>query len=79
MTVVIRDLVLEDCRRPANIFGPSFFDQHPAVVAEYAGGLAARLGADPEAVELAAFLHDISAVRDPATLPRHAAASAERL
>ncbi len=76
MSVTIRDLVLEDCRKPANIFGPSFFDQHLAVVTEYAGCLAARLGADPEVVELAALLHDISAVHDAATLPRHAATSA---
>ncbi len=73
---ILRELVYRDCRQSDNVFGPSFFDQHLAVVAEYAGILAQPLGADVEAVELAAYLHDLSAVRDVSTLPDHANLSA---
>jgi uncharacterized protein len=73
-----REYVLELCRKPDNAFGPSFFDQHLEVVAHYAGRLADRLGADREVVELAAWLHDIAAIRDFSTLAEHAARSAEQ-
>ncbi len=74
---LIRNLVQGDCARDENIFGASFFDEHIAVVAEYAANLAAILGADRAIVELAAYLHDLSAVRDASTLPNHASASAQ--
>lgn len=73
----IRGFVHHACQRSENVFGPSFFDQHIAVVAECATSLAQRLGADVEVVELAAYLHDISVVRDPATMPNHAELSAD--
>ncbi len=73
----VRDVVRQDCLAESNIFGVSFFDQHLEVVAGYAHDLASPLGADPETVELAAWLHDLSAVRDPATLPDHPRRSAE--
>jgi putative nucleotidyltransferase with HDIG domain len=72
----IRALVETECRSTSNVFGPAFFDQHILPVAHYAGALARRLGADTAVVELAAYLHDLSAVRDVATLPTHAADSA---
>lgn len=72
----VRQLVLEECHRPANVLGPSFFSQHLAVVAEYGMKLASRLGANLEVVELASYLHDLSAVRDISTLPQHALLSA---
>ncbi len=72
----IRDFVGSQCQQNENIFGSSFFDQHLAVVAEYAGILAKDLGADGEIVELAAYLHDLSAVRDASTIPNHANLSA---
>ena len=65
------------CQRDENIFSPSFFDQHLSVVAGCAASLAERLGADLEVVELAAYLHDISAVFDPATMPNHPRQSAD--
>jgi putative nucleotidyltransferase with HDIG domain len=77
MTAGIREYVREQCGRKGNVFGPSFFDEHFAVVAGFAGRLARRLGADEEIVELAAYLHDISAVRDAAASPDHASLSAE--
>lgn len=77
-TAIIRDYVLQECRRSENVLGAAFFDQHLAVVAEYADCLAQRLGANREVVELAAWLHDISAVRDARTLADHARISAEQ-
>ena len=75
-TAIVRDVVYADCARSANAFGPSFFEQHLEVVVEYAGMLARTLRADAESVELAGYLHDLSAVRDVSTLPDHANSSA---
>ena len=73
----IREFACQACQRETNLFGPSFFDQHLTVVADCAAILAKRLGADLEVVELAAYLHDISAVCDPTTLPDHPKRSAD--
>ncbi len=73
----IRSDVLEACGRADNLLTPAFFDRHLEVVAAYARELADALGADREIVELAAWLHDISAVLDLGTLPTHAADSAQ--
>jgi len=75
-TAPVREYVRQACQRPENIFGPAFFDEHLAVVADCAARLADHLRADSEVVELAAYLHDLSAVCDPATLPVHPEASA---
>jgi uncharacterized protein len=72
----MRGLVLEACGDPANVLSPGFFHDHVLVVAAYAAALAPRLGADTEVVELASYLHDLSAVRDFSTLSHHAATSA---
>ena len=72
----IRKFVHQACQRDENVFGPSFFDQHLSVVVDCATTLAERLGADMEVVKLAAYLHDISAVFDPATMPDHPRQSA---
>jgi len=76
MIADIREFVRTACQQTQNVLGPSFFDQHLVVVAECATRLAERLSADEEVVELAAYLHDISAVLDPATLPDHPRQSA---
>jgi HD superfamily phosphodiesterase len=73
----VREHVRQACARETNVFGPAFFDEHIAVVADCATRLAGRLLADVEVVQLAAWLHDFSAVCDPATLPDHARASAD--
>lgn len=75
-TAALVERVRRECLASANVFGPSFFEQHLAVVAGYAATLAERLGADPQVVEAAAWLHDIAAVRDAAALPEHARLSA---
>jgi uncharacterized protein len=73
----VREYVLKECDSDKNAFGPAFFEQHLSVVVEYAKRLAEALGADPEIVELAGWLHDLAAVQDVAALPRHPALSAE--
>ncbi len=67
----IRELVRSECFLDSNRFGRAFFDQHLETVVRYGGELAARLGADPEVVALAGYLHDLSAVRDLASVPTH--------
>jgi hypothetical protein len=71
LTHAIRELVRSECLRASNGFGPAFFDQHVLPVAAYGRQLAIALGADPQVVELAAYLHDLSAVRDLACIPTH--------
>lgn len=75
MTDKIAELVNNECA--GSYFGPAFFDEHLAVVADCAARLAAPLGADVEIVTLAAWLHDLAAVRDPANQPAHARLGAE--
>jgi uncharacterized protein len=73
----MREHVFSMCNSGKNAFGPAFFEEHLAVVVEYAKRLGQTLGADLEIVELAGWLHDIAAVHDIAALPRHPILSAE--
>jgi uncharacterized protein len=72
----VRECVFSECSSSKNAFGPAFFEQHLSVVVEYAKRLGAVLVADLEIIELAAWLHDISAMQDFAALPKHPALSA---
>jgi uncharacterized protein len=74
---IVREYVRNECDSSKNAFGPAFFEQHLSVVVAYAKRLGGILGADLEIIELAGWLHDISAVQDIAALPRHPALSAE--
>ena len=73
----MREYVVGECNSSRNVFGPAFFDHHLVVVRDYSRLLAKTLEADAEIVELAAYLHDIAAVQDYTSLPRHPAAGAE--
>jgi len=73
----IKDYVAGECNSSKNAFGPAFFEEHLAVVVGYAKRLGEALGADLEIIELAGWLHDLSAIQDFSVLPRHPAASAE--
>jgi uncharacterized protein len=77
ITEAVREYVFNECNSSKSAFGPAFFDHHLLVVREYSGLLAKALGADPEIVELAAYLHDIAAVQDITPLPKHPVLSAE--
>lgn len=70
-------LIKLECNKTQNVFGSAFFDRHILIVKEYACTLAELLGADRETVEISAYLHDISAVRDISTISRHSDLSAE--
>jgi len=59
----IRKLVERECKKPANIFGYSFWTYHILSVVKYSVMLAKRLGADKETVEISALLHDIGVVK----------------
>ena len=73
----IREYVAGECRSSRNAFGPAFFDEHLSAVVGYARQLGQALNADLEIVELAGWLHDISAIQDFAALPNHPALSVE--
>ena len=77
ITDAIREYVSKECNSSQNAFGPAFFEQHLSVVVQYSRRLGETLGADLEIIELAAWLHDISAVQDIAVLPKHPGLSAE--
>lgn len=73
----IKDYVMAACRSPQNAFGEAFFEEHILVVRDFALQLAQGLGADPEILTLAAYLHDIAAVQDFAVVPQHHLLGAE--
>lgn len=73
----VREYVFKESHSSGNAFGPAFFDEHLSVVARYAMELGRSFGADLEIIQLAAWLHDLSAVRDFAALPRHPELSVE--
>lgn len=74
---VVKEYVSNACSSPQNVFGPAFFDQHIMVVREYSQQLAAQLNADPEILDLAAYLHDIAAIQDFSSTSRHHIIGAE--
>jgi uncharacterized protein len=74
---IAREHMRAACAAPENAFGEAFFTEHILVMHDCALLLAEHYGADREIVELAAFLHDIAAVRDFSSLPRHPERGAE--
>ena len=60
----IEHLVEDACRSESNKFGYSIWTHHIKYVAEKAKKLAVTFKADPEIVEIAAFLHDYSGIKD---------------
>ena len=61
----------ELCEQETNILTPHFYAEHIALVSDYADQLGRELGGDPEVIELASCLHDISAIINFNTLPSH--------
>jgi len=59
----VRETVERECKKPANIFGYSFWTYHITSVVKYAEVLAKRFDANKEIVELAALLHDIGVIK----------------
>lgn len=73
----VSQYVSDLCSKSSNHFGAAFLDQHIHLVADYSCKLAELIGGNKEAIELAAYLHDIAAIADYSTLARHAQAGAE--
>ncbi len=73
----VQKYVKDACAKSENVFGTAFFEQHLQIVAEYGSKLADKIGGDKEIIQLAAYLHDISAVENINTLPNHAILSGE--
>jgi len=59
----VEKLVEEECKKPTNVFGYSFWTEHIIPMVRCARILGNRLGADKEIVELAALLHDIGVIK----------------
>ncbi|MCX7772965.1 MAG: HD domain-containing protein [Clostridia bacterium] len=66
----IREYVKEECSKSEAF--RELYENHILIVAKYGVQLADLLGADAEAVELAAYLHDFSAVLDFEHINDHA-------
>jgi len=65
----IREYVKGECGNSA--LGREFYENHLILVAHYGIKLAMETGADPEIVELAAYLHDFSFVIDDMDMKQH--------
>jgi HD superfamily phosphodiesterase len=74
----IAEYVRDASQKPDNALSPFFFNEHVVMVLSYAEQLCGGLQADHEVVSISAYLHDISAVIDIASLPKHNLDSAER-
>ncbi len=74
----IRDLIENVCREGKGPFDIVFFEKHICVMAGIADALAKTLGADREIVALSAYLHDIAAIEDYASVARHHILGSER-
>ncbi len=74
---VVLSLVSQACAAPNNRFGPEFLPEHLLLVERFALELASQLGADRRIVRVAALVHDLAAILDFETLPRHAEAGAD--
>jgi uncharacterized protein len=77
ITGLIKEMVEKECNRPQNVLDTAFFKEHILIVRDYACKLAEKLGADQEVVELSAYLHDLSVVRDYNSISNHAIISAD--
>ena len=67
----IEQIVEQACAANTNIFGYDIWTHHILQVVQNAKQLAARFGADPEIVELAALLHDYASIKDKALYEDH--------
>lgn len=73
-----RQAIKAVCISSTGPFQISFFEKHICVMAGIADTLAEALGADREIVALAAYLHDIAAIEDYASVSKHHILGGER-
>jgi uncharacterized protein len=74
----MRTLIKDICSHGTGPFDTVFFEKHTSVMAQIADTLAQEYHADREIVTLAAYLHDISAIEDYASVARHHILGGER-
>ena len=74
----IKSLMEDVCYHGPGPFDSSFYEKHILVMAGIADTLAQIFHADREIVALAAYLHDISAIEDYASVSRHHILGGER-
>ena len=67
----IKRIVEAACAQETNIFGYGIWTHHITQVAKNGQRLAGLFKADPEIVEIAAWLHDYASVKDPALYEDH--------
>lgn len=58
----VRSFVEEECGKQGSKYGKEPYEFHFVPMRNYAVGLAEKLGADGEVVELAAWLHDVGSI-----------------
>ncbi len=76
MLSTLRYMVEAACRDEGNRFGYGIWTHHIVWVVDYGQLLAAKLGADPEVVEIAALLHDYASIKGLASNEDHHVAGA---
>lgn len=64
LTATLSTLVEAACKQPTNTYGYGIWSHHVVYVVKYAKLLAYHLGADQEAVEIAAILHDYASIKN---------------
>ena len=69
--------VKQTCEREDNLLSNHFYHEHLEVVSEYAEKICTQLSGDQEVVQIASYLHDISAILDFKTLATHHQDSAD--
>ena len=74
----MRSWIKDVCSRGPGPFQDDFFEKHICVMAKVADTLAYTFHADREVVALAAYLHDISAIEDYASVAKHHILGGER-
>ncbi len=67
----ISNIVEDACKSDSNIFGYGIWSHHIVNVVKYAKGLAEKLNADIEVVEIAALLHDYAGIKDSLLAENH--------
>jgi len=73
---IVKEYVMNACFQSSKRIWPAFFEQHLLVVHAYSQQLAA-LNADPEILEITAYLHDIAAIQDFSLVRHHHLLGAE--
>lgn len=67
----LKQMLIKECNANSNIFTSIFYDKHILAVVNKSLLLGRKYHANLEVVEIAAYMHDIAAVKDPNRLKFH--------